>query len=143
MRTGEHGICPDIVGKLIDIPSNQDVRSLDIPNELTTDNLYHGTSIAVDESANPPKALKLIFSTTHSWDDNSEDYHFKTNLNGKLEKVVSIFGKINPAGESVKGSGQVSEKDITSPEIKERFRHELDFWLKGAYRKKAAKPAAK
>ena len=64
--------------------------------------------------------------------------YFQTDLDGKL--IKAIFGriKVNENGERILGSGTTQEQDIDSPRIKELFQKEVDFWLKGMYRKKPA-----
>ena len=72
----------------------------------------------------------------------NKTYYFRLSPDGVLEKAWLKTAKRTANGESVRSSGRVEEKDITSKEIKDRLQHELNFWLKGMYRKPAAKPAS-
>ena len=83
-----------------------------------------------------PERIGIALSTSYEWPGNDESYLFRVSLNGKLEKAVVIHGKRDEQGNSIKGSGVTTEKDINSPEIQERFQHELDLWLKKTYLKK-------
>ena len=51
--------------------------------------------------------------------------------------------KMDTEGNEIAGSGVLEVQNIDSPRIKELFQKEVDFWLKGMYRKKpASKPAS-
>lgn len=63
-----------------------------------------------------------------------EAYLFRTDLVGDLKIVARIVGRIDQ-GREVEGSGVVSHPPLDSPEVRALFQHELDFWLKNAYRK--------
>lgn len=64
--------------------------------------------------------------------------YFKADMNGKLERVVSLSGQSEEDGSAVHGSGLISPLDPTDEAQLKGFRHELDLWLKGKYRKPSA-----
>lgn len=73
----------------------------------------------------------------------TDGYYFRTDLDGTLKAVARVVGKTDEQGEIIKGSGVVSHPPLDSPEVRALFQHELDFWLKNAYRKpsRPKKPA--
>lgn len=137
LTEGHETYYPNVLGSFIDLPGDVAVQSFRVSSASATDEMVHSFKVVVEESTSTekPTPLKLLFTSTYYWPGNDEQYVFKANLDALLEKVITMSGKHSPDGKAVKGSGVVLEKDIDSPEIKERFQHELDFWLKEKYRK--------
>ena len=83
------------------------------------------------------KALAVDCSTQYDSSGDRNSYHYLLSLNGELEHALLITGKLHEDGKPVRGSGVPQEKETKSAEIRRRVKHELDFWLKGMYRKKS------
>ncbi len=71
-------------------------------------------------------------------------YFYRTTLAGKLERAVSTDGKLDPNGEPIAGTNQDRVLALTDEGTRSNFRRELDFWLRGKFRKaKAARAASR
>ena len=67
--------------------------------------------------------------------DYADTYYMKVSTAGTLERSVFMRGKRDRKGHLIWGSGMPEETELDSRDIRWRFSHELDFWLKGRYRK--------
>lgn len=126
---------PGPVAEYIGIEKEAPYYGLAISTDQATDGMFHSFQVIAD-SLEEPKPVILLFGSTYKWPGNKESYSYRVSLSGRLERVVVLHGKMDDQGRSVKGSGTTTEKDINSPEIKERFQHELNLWLKKTYLKK-------
>lgn len=63
-----------------------------------------------------------------------DGFYFKVGLDGSLLAAFKTNSKVSD-GKPVRGSGVKEDLDINSPEVKDRFQKELDFWLSGKFRK--------
>lgn len=135
LKTGADRSFPKSLAKLLDLPENILLKNFTEPETSAVDNIYRTFQVIIEKST-PTKATALVWCTNYEWPGNSEAYYFRSTLTGKLEKAVYIYGKDDEKGNAIPGDGGFVIKDINSPEIKERFQKELDFWLQGRYRKK-------
>lgn len=126
---------PGSIAEQVGIAREAPYYGLAVESDQAIDSMYHSFRVMADLS-DETKPVGLLLETAYDWPGNSETYWYRTLLNGKLEKVVVLHGKRDEAGKSIKGAGIITEKDINAPEIKQRFQHELDLWLKKAYLKK-------
>ncbi len=130
----------DDMGTLFSRPAGTTGRGLTIEPTDTTDGRDHASSLALNPTTTPAKRLDFVLSAGGPglFKNESDEMYFQTDLDGKL--IKAIFGriKVNENGERILGSGTTQEQDIDSPRIKELFQKEVDFWLKGMYRKKPA-----
>ena len=97
----------------------------------TSDDMKHLFEVMVESSTDAPKATGLVLMTSRKHLGISEAYWYRATSDGKLEKAVLVSFKINEEGPAT-----ATQEDINSPEIKDRFQHELDLWLKKIYLKK-------
>ncbi|MBI5247109.1 MAG: hypothetical protein HY923_08000 [Elusimicrobia bacterium] len=65
----------------------------------------------------------------------SKSQYYRVALDGQLEKAVVLQGKRDESGKVVKGSSAKFEQDINSPEVKQAFDDENEYWLKDWLRK--------
>ena len=93
-----------------------------------------------DENGGKHPACVYLERTRKSLHDHSSQY-FRVNLGGQLEKVITLRGKYDDDGNSIRDARSNVDEDIDSPEIKEAFRVELTYWLKD-WLKKQKSPAA-
>jgi hypothetical protein len=83
------------------------------------------------QSSRRPQYVYLRKHVVSGFDD--DDQYFRVNLDGHLEKIVTIHGKRDADGKVVRGSGVPSEQDIQSSESKKSFAvemAEMKKWLK-------------
>ena len=73
--------------------------------------------------------------------DNLSTEYFTSivSLDGELVRYLATFGKNEADGKPILGSGINIPQDLDSKEIRSKFKHELEFWLDGKYRKKQKK----
>ena len=137
--------------KLIGVPPNAPEKLSELDG---TDNLERISELILDPSVNEPKpiCLLLVAAERDRIKGEKRSYYFRLSPDGVLEKSFLAIAKLDENGKAIRGSGVAQAKDIDSVEIKERLKHEFDFWLKGKYRRKqetgtvknpeeAAKPA--
>jgi len=107
------------------------------PAEHGFDSFARLSILAYENSSDSAQANKrplCIFLRKHvvsGFDD--DDRFFRINLDGRLEKMVTIHGKRDADGKAVRGSGVASEQDIESSESKKSFAVEMAAmkkWLK-------------
>lgn len=77
-----------------------------------------------------PQCIILTWLKVYPEDKHSVEYAFRFDLAGKLEKAFRSTGKITETGEGVKGSAILTALKVKDPEVQQRAREELDFWLK-------------
>lgn len=135
---GRDGELPSPIAASVNIPGNAPYRGARVAAEQATDSMSHNFKVLVERASDSDavKPVGLELDTAKRWPGNSEGNIFHASLDGKLEDASCIRGKIDEQGKGVKGSGEFVAKDIHLPDVKKRFQHELDFWLKKAYLKK-------
>lgn len=136
----EEGMSESLPSALVaayELPDGLDGRVLQIPAAETTDDLLHAFNALVLEDE-PTKAKNLILLARKQAGDgrNTEFHAFVCAADGTLLKAVRSAWKNDSEGQAVGATASHRPLNISSPEIRARFRHELDFWLKGRYRKK-------
>lgn len=138
LLNGRHSRIAGPIAELIGVPRDAPTRLVRIPEDQATDGIYHVAHVMTELPSDTPSTepAGLALHSSYDWPGNSESYWFRVSIGGELERAVTIHGKRDEQGKSIKGSGTTAEKDIDSPEIKRRFRHEMDLWLKRAYLKK-------
>lgn len=126
------------IARLVDVAPDTPIHLLRVEPEQTTDKMAHVFRVLVDFNRETKQVtpIGLLLDTHQVWSGRDEDYWMRASLGGALEKVAAIRGKRDEQNRVIKGSGEISEPDIAAPEVKKRFKHELDFWLKKAYLKK-------
>ncbi len=138
LASGRYGELPERIANSIKIPENAPYRGLRLTADQTSDEMNHNFKVLLEKTSgsNRVKPVGLELDTIYKWPGNHEGYLLHVSLDGKLENASYIHGKTDAQGNSVKGSGRFVDKDINSSEIKDRFKHELDLWLKKTYLKK-------
>lgn len=137
------------LAELLGLPQGAVGRGGGVIQEKADDYLGHNCEVILDTSGSNsiPKPLAVILHTRNSIPGfATEQYFYRLSPQGKLEKAIAVRGKIDEQDNAVPGSGEATVLDIEGPETKYRFQHELDFWLKGMYRRgkqdgKPPKPA--
>lgn len=101
-----------------------------------------GRSCEVVLDKETKKVVGLVFLAGRTPDGVHRDsYCYRIDPKGAL-KTVAITHGIMKDGKPVKGSGTVEILDENAPGIRGKLQSELDFWLKGKYRKSAGIPSA-
>ncbi len=59
-----------------------------------------------------------------------EERFYRVNLDGHLEKVVTLRNKLDDQGNNIREGRSRVEEDMMSPDIKKAFKAEMTFWLK-------------
>ncbi len=135
---GETGQLPGPIADSISVPKGVPYRGVGVYMDQATDGLDHAVRVLIEKSSDSAavKPLVLVFQTGRKWPGNAEFNWFHASLDGRLKNASFTHGKRDEQGKIIKGSGGRVEQDINSPEIKDRFKHELDLWLKKSYLKK-------
>ncbi len=93
--------------------------------------VYENPSEASAQGGKRPVCVYLRKHVVSGYDD--ADLYFRVNLDGRLEKVVTVQSKRDVDGKAVGGSAIPSEQDIESSESKKSFATEMAEmrkWLK-------------
>ncbi len=143
MASGTPGRVPAPIAGLIGVPEDFPTSNLRLTEEQTTDRTYHLFKVLTEKPSDlaDAKPVGLALMTDYRWPGNVESYWFRASLDGKLEKVIFSPGKLDAQGQSINGSGTAIDQDVNSSEVRKRFQHELDLWLKRSYLKNEWKSA--
>lgn len=135
---GETGQLPGPIADSISVPKGVPYRGVGVYMDQATDGMDHTVRVLMERLPNSSavKPLVLVFQTGRKWSRNAEQYWFHASLDGKLENASFTHGKRDEQDKAIKGSGGRVDQDINSPEIKDRFKHELDLWLRKSHLKK-------
>lgn len=72
-----------------------------------------------------------------------EERFYRVSLDGRLEKVITLKGKLDENGNGIRESRSRVEEDMASPAIKKAFKTEMTFWLKDWLKKQQKLDAKK
>jgi len=108
----------------------------------TTDNLSHGFFVVV-ESSGSRKPSDLIFMSSSDQPTLNEVFYYRTTLDGDLRTVLRLAIPKDKAGALRKADAEGELLEVADAAVQDRFKHELDFWLKNAYRKPPPKKSSK
>lgn len=127
----------------LEVPQHWECRMENIGEAGATDGFGHNANLLVETSTGAVEtgARKIIFMTYRNSKDNLSTEYFTSvvSLDGELVRHLATFGKNEADGSPIKGTGINIPQDLESKEIGSRFKHELQFWLDGKYRKKQKK----
>jgi len=121
------------IGVFLGFPEDAPGRTRSLSSQATTDGMGHQCVLMTDGLTGHPLALVLVNQIRSGLD--SESHYFRLAVDGSLELAFVSWGKYDEAGKPVMGTGQAKMVETNSPEARGILRHELDFWLKGMYRK--------
>lgn len=140
MSDGLPNRVPSPAAEALGLEPDAPVHHAEIGEKQATDGFYHSLSVLVELSTATPRRpirpIGVVFMTHRVSGRQGDDHLYRARLDGTLERAILIDGEVDEAGRNVKGSGKITQEDIESPEVKRRFRHELDFWLKRRYLRK-------
>ncbi len=132
-----------IKASALEIPEHWECRVKEFFAEEVTDGMDHNANLLVEVSSSTTEQgpRRLVLGTAEMASDRkSGEFHlFVTSLDGELIKALATYGKFDEKGEPVQGSGIDVPQDLKDKEIRSKFKHELEFWLDGKYRKKPKK----
>lgn len=136
---------PSRVAELMGLSDGTRSRALGVELADSSDNMSHGVELLYEVSSSSkmvPFDL-MLYTTTRGTQTFTQQY-FRVGLDGRLKKAFKVLGKFDDTGQEVRGSGEVTHFSVDESAARMSFQHELDFWLKGAFRKNkraAAKPS--
>ena len=127
------------MGKFLGFPNGADSKYEQVEPDDTTDGLQHNVKVVLDRSTEgSEKPVCLIVIGARLGPETSSNY-FRLTLEGKPALAFRFSGRNDENGRAVRGSGVKTDLDLNDPEVKASLQRELDFWLKGKGRKKAAR----
>jgi hypothetical protein len=115
----------------VGLPRETRFKGNEVLQNEATDKLDHSINIAISGSSQ----TITILQTTRLFSGSSEHYVFRVSPDETLEKAFVSRGKRDIDNRPIRGSAVVTPLNINSPTVKKRLQHELDFWLRQAYRK--------
>lgn len=130
LSSGESTTIPGLIATVSGFRADVGCRHFIVTESSSTDEQSHQFHLAVEASSAAPSGVVPVGVLLDAGDGN-DDYFFRLSLEGRLEKALWLKGET------------LSEMKLDAPDTKARLQHELDFWLKNAYRKpsKPKKPA--
>ncbi len=140
MARGDHDTLEQGLARVLGLDGSRPERVLELEAEGdTTDGFDHGFEVVLDSSEMHVDVLLLRVGKMTS-PKHSESYYFNLKPDGAIERATVVSAEYAD-GKVIRGSGHSEQVPKGTRLVKEKLKHELDFWLKGMYRKK--KPAAK
>lgn len=144
LKSGKDKRIRENISSLLGLKGRWDSKWKRVNEAEASDGLHHLVYLMVAKSAKtkkhqPKHFIFLAIDWNNRWADS---YFYAAALDGRLKKAIRIRGKNTKTGKPVRGSGKVKRYNIKRRSVKKRFNHEVDFWLKGKYRRKT-KPAQK
>lgn len=117
-------------------------RRLKVKKLETEDGISRVFEVPVDAKTAAPRVNVVVMRAIERSTTTKEvtDWFFVVTPRGALTKAVTMTGKIDDTGKSVRGSalGNISHMPAGALETRRLLRRELDFWLKGIGRKSGA-----
>lgn len=136
---GEHINYSPLLARDLDLPPNCPIQVL-LSNEQAVDGLDRDVSLVLPK---PGKPSAVMFQTVRSGAKSDWIVRYLVSLDGsRLQKAVALEGTNDRQGRPIRGSARRFPKDINSREVRKGYQRELDFWLKGMYRKPSARPSS-
>jgi len=120
------------------IPAGTPGKALEVDAALTTDGATH--DFIVFEKDNRP--IGVLFDVIREGSRRVEHLNLVCAANGKLNRCYNQIGENDASGKPIRGSAATTPLSSKDHKMSAALHHELDFWLKGMYRKTAAKPAS-
>lgn len=143
LKTGKNDELDETYARLYrTAPCNTKKRSY--AGKKTADGLDHEADATLEKSGRTgkPRAHELLLAVYEKSGRDGIGYCFRLSLDGKLERAFMMRGKMldprTPVMDAQLLDPRFTDLDVRAPEVKARLEHELDFWLKGPYRKGAA-----
>lgn len=148
MKQGEDYKYDKERAKLFGLTPGSPTKTIEVDSEEISDGYFRTVELVMDRSVFKlkPHSLFLLQTREDSSALTDESRNFRLSPDGKLKQIMIVRGRLHPNGKVVRGSGKAEFiKDLGQPWVKEELQRELDFWLKGMYRKtpKAASSDAK
>lgn len=119
--------------KLIGLETGSPIRKLSLKSSENADGVSRLCEVVMD-AAEKKKVCLLISAGTMVDPQNAESYVFRLTPAGDLEKVFKVKMAFKD-GKVVRGGGTSEVVSADEPSVKEMLQKELDFWLKGRYKK--------
>ena len=138
LKDGEAGAISPGRAKLVGLEPGTTSQALSVGHDEATDEIDHTAELVLDPAAPVPAPYRFLFRGGREEPEKKENWaqYFRADLKGHLEFSVRSHGRLDEQGKPIRGSGVAEPVDIASPEVRKAFQHELDFWLKGKFRKK-------
>lgn len=126
------GIITAGFSKFLDLPAGTPTRYRDVDEDETTDGAAHGFQLIIGTTT---QINAVIFRVSRMLNAvTSESYFLTVDTKGTLQHVARAYVKYD-GDKVIRGSGSSQVLEPTAPPVPEKLQHELDFWLKGMYRK--------
>ena len=124
---------PGAIGKLIDVAPDTPAYIIVVSTAQSSDQMSHVFHLMIEPSdTGKQDPIGLVLLAKERGVEIRESHYFRASLDGKLLKVGVVRVRID----DTKTPASTSEAEVTSSDIKNRFQHELDLWLKKSYLKK-------
>ena len=126
--------------RFLELPAGSPEKRKEFEVGDSSDGIGHSCEVVLDKDTG--KVMAAVFTAGTMKDrDHHDAFCFRVTPSGVLEHVALVHVLFKD-GKTVRGAGTAETVDPEAPGIREKFQHELDFWLKGKYRKKAGKTSA-
>jgi hypothetical protein len=115
------------------LPPGLPGKGLEVDAAATTDGATHDFTVFFEKDT----ASHVIFTSIRDEKRSSEYLNLYCDATGRPNKCVRMKGARDESGSPIEGS--LASEDVGAKDRKAALQHELDFWLKGKYRKAAKK----
>lgn len=92
------------------------------------------SNIVLESNGEDKKPTCIVLQTDMDFPEQLKvkNWFFLFSLDGKLQKAVSGVGTNDKDGHAISGSEENTPQDVNDPDVQDRARTELKFWLKTA-----------
>ena len=136
MTTGGTDRLKPGLAELIGLKGEPPVKGLDNSTPHADGREYRECSAVyaenIDDKSDSDKRhpICIYFNKMVSSGHNVESHWYRVTLDGKLEKAVIHYNKLDDNNEGIPGADSTVIEDIDSPKVQKSFKSELAFWLK-------------
>ncbi len=104
-------------------------KELVAPAQKAEDGMTHSFFVVLRDG----KPFRVVFWAKRKVDDNEVSHAFAAQTDGRLRRAVTQDDCFDETGRFVKGT--IADLKIHSDKVADAYQHELDFWLRGMYRR--------
>jgi hypothetical protein len=113
------------------IPEGIPGWTLEVDAKNASDGMTHDFTVFFKDEI----PMTVVFTTIREGKRKEEHMNLFCDASGKMNKCFRLVGAQDDKGDPVPGSGKSIALDLKDKAATSMLNHELDFWLKGKYRK--------
>ena len=146
MKTGGTDRLKPGIAELIGLKGELPVKGLDNKVLLSDGKEYRECSAVYaddsEEVSDKKHPICVYFNKLVSSGHTAQSHWYRVTLDGKLERAVIHYSKLDDNDEGIPGADSTVVEDVNSPEVQKSFKSEMAFWLNKQKKTPSAKKKA-